>query len=437
MPVIPGSLAPLLSLLRPAFTAPTFETFCALVVGFVGRVSEHTVTGMWQAARLAGVVHHSRGHDFFARARWSADELGLLLLDFLVSAFVPPEGPIRLALDDTLFCRSGARVFGALFHQDPHAEGGPRIRFGNNWVSLGLLVRLPFMQRTVCLPLLFRLFRPGERRPSRPQLGRELAELVLRRFPARELELDADAAYASRAFRDLPSRASVRMRLRRDAALYRPPPERTGKRGRPRRKGERMPSLRELADAPKAAWREAEVTRHAKTASVRVLTLDCLWYSVFGCQPVRVVVLRERGRADGFDIALLTTAVQHEAADIVARYAERWAIEVSFQDAKQVMGVGEARNRTEAAVLRTVPFGFLCLTLTICWYALWGEAHHDVARRRRLAPWYSQKRTPSFADMLIALRRSIIREQFRPGPPAWHTPPELFPPAHLPSSQAA
>jgi hypothetical protein len=63
MPVIPGSLAPLLSLLRPAFTAPTFETFCALVVGFVGRVSEHTVTGMWQAARLAGVVHHWRGHD--------------------------------------------------------------------------------------------------------------------------------------------------------------------------------------------------------------------------------------------------------------------------------------------------------------------------------------------------------------------------------------
>ena len=121
----------------------------------------------------------------------------------------------------------------------------------------------------------------------------------------------------------------------------------------------------------------------------------------------------------------------------MARYAERWAIEVSFQDAKRVMGVGEARNRPEAAVLRTVPFGFLCLTLTICWYALWGEAHQDVARRRRLAPWYSQKRTPSFADMLIALRRSIIREQFRPGLPARRTPPEFFPPAHLPSSQAA
>lgn len=437
MPVIPGSLAPLLSLLRPAFTAPAFETFCSLVVGFVGRVGEHTVTGMWQAARLAGVVHHSRAHDFFAGTRWSADEVGLRLLDFLVGALVPGDGPIRLALDDTLFCRSGRRVFGALFHHDQHAAGGPRIRFGNNWVALGLLVRLPFMQRTVCLPLLFRLYRPGKERRSRPQLGRELLELVLCRFPGRELELEADAAYASKAFRGLPARASVSMRLRRDAALYRPPPERTGKRGRPRRKGERLPALRELADDPKASWRAAEVTRYGKTASVRVLALDCLWYSVFEAQPVRVVLLREPGRTDGFDIALVTTAVHQAAEDIVARYAERWAIEVSFQDAKQVIGVGEARNRTEAAVLRTVPFGFLCQTLTICWYALCGEADRDVARRRRLAPWYHQKRAPSFADMLTGLRREIIREQFRQRPPANSTRPEFAAPAHPPSSQAA
>ena len=436
MPVIPGSLAPLLSLLRSAFTAPTFETFCALVVGFVGRVGEHTVTGMWQAARLAGVVHHSRAHDFFARARWSADEAGLLVLDFLVSVLVP-HGPIRLALDDTLFARSGRKVFGALFHHDPHAEGGARIRFGNNWVVLGLLVGLPFMQRTVCLPLLFRLYRPGEERPSRPKLGRELLELVLCRFPGRAVELCADAAYASKAFRGLPARASVCTRLRRDAALYLPTPERTGKPGRPRKKGERLPSLRELADDPGASWRGAEVTRYGKTASVRVLTLDCLWYSVFETQPARVLLLREPDRQDGFELALLTTAVHQEAQEIIARYAERWAIEVAFQDAKQVMGVGEARNRTERAVLRTVPFGFLCQTLAICWYALWGEADQDVARRRQLAPWYHQKRAPSFADMLTALRREIIHKQFHQGRPASPTRPQFTRPAHLPSNQAA
>jgi len=42
----PGSLAGLLSLCRPAFTQPTFETFTMLVVGFVGRIRDCTITGM-------------------------------------------------------------------------------------------------------------------------------------------------------------------------------------------------------------------------------------------------------------------------------------------------------------------------------------------------------------------------------------------------------
>ena len=65
MPVLRCSLRAILSLLAPAFTAPSFENFCALVHGFIGRVGEHTITGMWQAARLAGRVHHSRAHAFF------------------------------------------------------------------------------------------------------------------------------------------------------------------------------------------------------------------------------------------------------------------------------------------------------------------------------------------------------------------------------------
>ncbi len=70
MPVLPSSLTQVLVLLRPAFTAQTFQTFEALVARMIGRVGERTECGMWQAARLAGRVHHSVGHDFFARSRW-------------------------------------------------------------------------------------------------------------------------------------------------------------------------------------------------------------------------------------------------------------------------------------------------------------------------------------------------------------------------------
>lgn len=123
MPVLPSSLMQLLSLLRPAFTAPTFQIFEALVAGMVGRVGERTVCGMWQAARLAGRVHHSVGHDFFARSRWSTDDVGLRLLDFLIERFVDADGAISLAVDGSVFGRSGPKVHGARWHHD--SSGAP------------------------------------------------------------------------------------------------------------------------------------------------------------------------------------------------------------------------------------------------------------------------------------------------------------------------
>lgn len=55
MSVLPCSLSAMLSLLRPAFSVPSFQTCEALIASFIGRVGERTVCGMWQAARLAGV----------------------------------------------------------------------------------------------------------------------------------------------------------------------------------------------------------------------------------------------------------------------------------------------------------------------------------------------------------------------------------------------
>ncbi|HEX3873813.1 MAG TPA: hypothetical protein VHW26_06685, partial [Solirubrobacteraceae bacterium] len=75
-------------------------------------------------------------------------------------------------------------------------------------------------------------------------------------------------------------------------------------------------------------------------------------------------------------------------------------------------GVGEARNRVQRAVERTVPFGFLCQTITITWYALHGDPEADLHARRRSAPWYRQKTTVSYTDILAALRRDLIRHDF-------------------------
>jgi hypothetical protein len=132
-----------------------------LLVGFVGRLRDCTVTGMLQAAGLACEWHHSRAHDFFARRRWNPDQLGLRLLDFLVCVFVQPGAAIRLAVDDSLLGRCGRRVWGAHYlHDGAQPErSGRRTRWGNCWVVVVLVVALPCLGgRPVALPVLFGLF---------------------------------------------------------------------------------------------------------------------------------------------------------------------------------------------------------------------------------------------------------------------------------------
>ena len=77
----PCSLAGLLAVFRPCFTAPTFQTFVGLVVGLIAQTRRRTVCGMLTGAGLDQVWHHSRAHRMFTNARWSGDALGLALAD--------------------------------------------------------------------------------------------------------------------------------------------------------------------------------------------------------------------------------------------------------------------------------------------------------------------------------------------------------------------
>ena len=441
MSQVPTSLAGLLSLLAPCFSQPSFQTFSMLVVGFVGRIRDCTVTGMLQAAGRAGEWHHSRAHDFFARARWDPDRLGLALLEFLVSVFVTAGAPIRLAIDDTLFGRSGRRVYGAHYlHDAAQPEGsGRRTRWGNCWVVVVLVVELDCLGgRAVGLPILFRLFRPKDDRhpdrPSQPELARTLIDMLLERFPARIVELVMDGAYATKAWRALPERVTVTTRMRANAAVFALAPPPTGRRGRPALKGARLASLAQLA--ADAAFEPVTITApDGKTRVEYVWSTTCLWYGPFHTRPVVVMLIRKPDRTEGFDVAIASTDTDASAAELIARYDSRWTIETAHQEAK-AHGVGQARNRVQKAVERTVPFGFLTQTITITWYALHGNPDADLQARRRAAPWYRHKQTVSYADMLAALRRELIRHEYWAQAPAPTTDRQITP-AQSPSNRAA
>jgi hypothetical protein len=210
---LPRSVTDLLACFRGCFTAPTFTTFCGLACGFWAQPGLHTVTGMLCGARLQQAWHHSRAHRFFATARWSADQLGLVLLDLICALLVADGAPVRLVADDTLARRAGRKVFGAGWHHDPLAPGRHRVAWANNWVVLGVLVDLPMLpHRPVCLPILARLWRP-KHTPGRLDLATELVRVVCGHLGTRRVDLVTDGAYAGRQLRDLPAQATVTCRI--------------------------------------------------------------------------------------------------------------------------------------------------------------------------------------------------------------------------------
>jgi hypothetical protein len=95
---LPGSLADLLVVFRPCFTAPTFRTFLGLVVGLIAQTRRRTVCGMLTGAGLERVWHHSRAHRLFALARWSADAVGLTLADLIVARLLPAGSSLTIAV---------------------------------------------------------------------------------------------------------------------------------------------------------------------------------------------------------------------------------------------------------------------------------------------------------------------------------------------------
>ena len=85
----PGARSSYSNLGTPCFTAPTFTTFVLLVAG------------------LAGVWHHSRAHRFSAAGRWSADEVGLVVLRLVIGWLIPVGAPVLVAAAGTMFRRTG------------------------------------------------------------------------------------------------------------------------------------------------------------------------------------------------------------------------------------------------------------------------------------------------------------------------------------------
>ena len=419
---VPASLLVVLTFLRGCFTAPTFATFAALVTGLIAQTGRGTVTGMLTGAGLTRAWSHDRAHTFFSRASWNPDLLGISLSHLVVRQLLPSGAVLTVAVDDTLFKRRGKKIFGAAWQHDGAAIGPRGVGRGTCFVVIGLVVDLPFLARPVCLPVMARLWRPKQE-VSKVDIAASMVRFLAACHYGRRVHVVADAAYHGKALRDLPATCTFTTRLPAPSVLFALAPPRTGKRGRPALKGTHLGKPAQLAAT--ADFTPVQVTRYQRTDTVYLAEITCLWYGSFHTRTVRVILLRDDTTDTGHDLALVTTDLTSSPAELITRYAMRWSIEVTFAEARHLLGAGQAQSRTRAAVERTVPFALYCYTITVVWYALHGHQPGDVAEHRERAPWYTTKTDPSLSDMVAKLRRVIIAARFMPTRPGQPTEQEI------------
>lgn len=405
------SLAALVEGFRPCFRQEVFQTFQHILVGWAVCPGPRTISEVWQATGRAAAHHHDTAYSLFSSAVWEWDELAQILVLLIVTRLIPA-GAVWLVVDDTLCHKRGANVaFGGFFLDAVTSSRKKKnFRFGVNWVVVGLAVHLPFRpDRSFCLPVLWRAYRkkgtPGHR--TRTELAAELAHLIAGWLPDRECWLVGDAAYLNATvLTDRPKNLRMIGPLRWDAALYDLPPTVVGKRkGRTRKKGDRLPTPREMiedtTDYP-GEVRKVQFGTAVRRLRVQVIR-DVLWYAGAKTEPVSLVLVRDvAGRWR--DEALLATSSDVSAEFVIAGYCRRWSVEVAFFESKQFLGLHDPQVWSAGSVERAHPMAWFVQSVTILWYAVAGR---DGSQAERDRPWYTTKKTPTFADMLGALRLQL------------------------------
>jgi hypothetical protein len=387
------------------FTKPGGEIFFSLMTGWVLCTCRRTITGILTFADPWAKRAHDAYHRFLPDARWSMTELWKLLAKILIQAFYR-NGIIVLALDDTLFHRSGRKVNGAGWWRDAVRSTHKNIVYawGLNLVVLTLQIQPPWGGEPLGLPINMRVHRKNG--PPLTELAVQMINEVRQWFPERALRMVADGFYATLAGKDLPA-VTIISRIRRDANLYDlPPKRRKTKRGRPRKKGKKLAKLEKMA-AHLQNWQTVTFRQRGKTVKRMVYTRVVLWYAV-SRKPILLVISRDPNGKEKDDF-FFSTDVTMNPATVLACYADRWAIEDTFKNTKQSLGGQQPQTYKAKGPERAAGLSLWLYSMVWLWYL------KQKSNRRSfiVQPWYRQKSAPSFADALSCLRRELWRERIK------------------------
>jgi hypothetical protein len=323
-----------------------------------------------------------------------------------------------VGIDETIERRKGRKIKGkGLYHDAARSLPKQKIyTFGLQWISMMLIIKLPFSSRRWALPFLT-VFTPskqynlkmGYRHKTVIDWTAQMIMQVSRWLPGRSGYLLGDGAYACLHLAQVCRRCGWHLisRLRLDARIYDFPAEdQSHSRGKKAKKGQRLPSLKQRANDLTANWQTATINWYAnQSMPIQFQSEVCLWYrAALDPLPIRWVLVKDpQGKKE--PQAFFTTDLNLSATTILELYLLRWNVEVTFEECRAHLGIETQRQWSPKAIQRTTPvlmalFSIVTLIAT------------KMSKTDRIDPaktiWY-QKQQLTFSDLIIHVRYQIWR----------------------------
>jgi hypothetical protein len=413
--IVPPILVSLMGAFRGFFTAPVWDHVLVLIAGVVLAPGKRTVTATLRIMGLSKATDFALYHHVLSQARWDSRAIARKLLTMILDRFWPA-GALVIGIDDTIERRWGPKISARGIYRDPvRSSHGHFVKAsGLRWLSFMAMVPLPWATRRWALPFLTILApsqryddNKGRRHKTLADWARQGILQVKRWLPNRLIVIVADSSFSV-----IELIAAVRRhvcfvtRLRLDANLFEPAPEcRSGKRGRPRKRGRKLPKLAEVLADPSTVWTTIMMSEWygGERCRLDVATGTAIWYHAgLPPVPIRWVLVRDPSGIRKPQ-AFLCTDLDATPAVILGWFVYRWSIETTFQETREHLGVETQRQWSDLAIARTTPALLGLFSLVTLWAA---EAKVAAMLHPRSAAWYT-KDAPTFSDALATVRRLL------------------------------
>ncbi len=365
---------------RPVFSqVRTFERARRLTIGLLVCLRLH-LTSRAICAVGRQFVDWSADYRLCSRSPWNPHQLFDPILDRLPALLASPSAPVIAALDDTLCKKTGRHIPGVGMARDPMSPAfHVNLCYGLRFVQVSVLVspaeapgaaralpvRFDFAPPAVkpkkkAPPEMHEAYKKEKKQRALPLAGLAAMASVRQSLDERaetaqrQLIISGDGSYTNKAvLRNLPPRTTFIGRIRKDAKLCLPLPERDGATGRPRLYG-------------------------------------------FGSKLLY--------RQPAF---LICTDVNLDLQLLVQSYIQRWEIECNHRDEKSLLGVAQGQVRSPLAVSRLPQLQVAAYSLLLL-ASLLSSGFQRTADYLPLPKWRDQAARPSLLDLLNLLRQQIF-----------------------------